>query len=66
MIRNNDSLSAGVHYLFGRLADTLMLQMLYLVIHYVVDFMYMKLSWIVELLLFVNLTFKNIVHRKGA
>lgn len=40
MIRNNDSLSAGVHYLFGRLADTLMLQMLYLVIHYVVDFMY--------------------------
>lgn len=40
MIRNNDSLSAGVHYLFGRLADMLMLQMLYLVIHYVVDFMY--------------------------
>lgn len=49
------------HYLFGRLADMLTLQMLYLVIHYVVDFMYMKLSWIVELLLFVNLTFKNIV-----
>lgn len=40
MIRNNDSLSAGVHYLFGRLADMLTLQMLYLVIHYVVDFMY--------------------------
>ena len=35
------------HYLFGRLADMLTLQMLYLVIHYVVDFMYMKLSWIV-------------------
>ena len=28
------------HYLFGRLADMLTLQMLYLVIHYVVDFMY--------------------------